>query len=47
MTPQPELFSARTGLGGYREVVAPPQLEPAPFERAMQISTRVGNFKWT
>ena len=47
MTPQPELFNAQIGLGMYREVVAAPQPEPAPFERAMQISTRVGNYKWT
>jgi hypothetical protein len=47
MTPQPELFSANVGLGGYREVVAPVQVPETPFQRGIAISTRVGHFKWT
>lgn len=47
MTPQPELFNAHVGLGGYRETVAVTPRPETPFERGIAISTRVGNFKWT
>ena len=54
MTPQPELFTAHVGLGGYVEKVIVdvgngPQecTQFTPFKQAMAISTRVGNFKWT
>ena len=47
MTPQPELFTANVGLGGYREIVATTPPAQTPFERGIAISTRVGHFKWT
>ena len=45
MNNQPELFAPVIGLGAYREELA--QQPAKPFVAAMQISTRVGNFKWT
>ena len=43
--PQLEMFNPVIGLGLRREELAQPQ--PSPFNKAMEISTRVGNCKWT
>jgi hypothetical protein len=39
------MFAPVIGLGAYREELA--QQPATPFVKAMQISERVGNFKWT
>ena len=38
------MFAPVIGLGAYREELAQPA---TPFAKAMQVSERVGNFKWT
>jgi len=42
---QPELFAPVIGLGAYREELA--QQPATPFVKAMQISERVSNLKWS
>jgi len=42
---QPQMFAPVIGLGAYREELA--QQPATPFVKAMQISERVSNLKWS